>query len=136
MADEQGKGSGVGDEEITRALIETIAGLPADKKVRLLQLLGAWERDEKRVHPRKRLRLAQDREEGQAPRFLIRDLSAGGLFLRSEAPMTLGQEVSLTLLFAHQREPLRIQGQVVRITPQGVGIQFHERHETVLKDIL
>ena len=56
----------------------------------------------------------------------------GGLFIPTDAVLTLGEAVELSLDFMQEPEPLRLSGKVVWITPQGaqgdriagVGIGF------------
>jgi hypothetical protein len=64
----------------------------------------------------------------------IENISAGGLFLRTNAPMPLGMPVRVELTQPSLREPLIVSGRVVSVvteaegrahdTPPGVGIEL------------
>lgn len=54
-----------------------------------------------------------------------RDISMGGLFLDSSIPVRLGTLLFLSLALPPHKRPLKMTGQVVRLTqPEGIGIRF------------
>lgn len=80
---------------------------------------------EKRQHPRKPLRLSVQVTGGPlAGSKLARDISLGGMFLETAEEMTPGQEIQLSIPFTNQDRQIKINGKVVRITGDGVGVQF------------
>ena len=58
----------------------------------------------------------------------IKDISAGGLFLKSEHPLIVGQEIRMTFQLPHHEKIFHVLGRVARISRDGVGIRF-VRHE-------
>jgi Tfp pilus assembly protein PilZ len=62
--------------------------------------------------------------QGQVYRDFIRNISAGGVFIETAVPTSIGQELSLTFVLATHRKPIKLTGEVVRISPQGIGVRF------------
>ncbi len=67
----------------------------------------------------------------------------GGLFIPTDAALTLGEAVAVSLDFMQEPEPLRLSGTVVWITPKGaqgdraagVGIGFDTGDESVRRKL-
>jgi Tfp pilus assembly protein PilZ len=55
----------------------------------------------------------------------LRDVSSGGIFVRSQKPLPKGTRVVVELGVA-STPPLRIPGEVVRLEPTGFGVRFDE----------
>ena len=59
-----------------------------------------------------------------------RDISRGGMFIRSESPLDVGTDVYVTLSFPHHKDDITLMAHVVRIvSPQesaepGMGVRF------------
>ncbi|MBW2004406.1 MAG: PilZ domain-containing protein [Deltaproteobacteria bacterium] len=62
--------------------------------------------------------------QGHVYKDFIQDISTGGVFIESHMPFTVGQEVSLTFPLPDYQKHVKALGEVVRITPQGVGVKF------------
>ena len=67
--------------------------------------------------------------EGQVLTGTVEDLSLKGMFLKTEASppsIKIGQEVKVTIRFSGTTSDLSIdvQGKVVRLTQEGLGIEF------------
>ncbi|MBX7101255.1 MAG: PilZ domain-containing protein, partial [Myxococcaceae bacterium] len=60
----------------------------------------------------------------------LRDLSEGGLFVKTDAPLPVGREIVIDLLPPTWTEPLRLKGVVTRQeltgTNKGMGVQFKD----------
>jgi len=54
----------------------------------------------------------------------IQDISTGGVFIQTHMPFTVGQEVSLTFPLPNYKKHIKVVGEVVRSTSQGVGVKF------------
>ncbi|MEW6077364.1 MAG: PilZ domain-containing protein [Thermodesulfobacteriota bacterium] len=79
----------------------------------------------KRHHPRKNLRLCVTMAHGQKTgEHHARDISLGGIFVETREKLSLGQEVRITLPFSNQNRQIKMNGKVVRVTEEGVGVQF------------
>ncbi len=79
----------------------------------------------KRHHPRKAFRLYVKMTHGRTTReHRARDISLGGIFVETDEKLTPGQTVRLALPFANQGRHIKMSGTVVRVTEDGVGVQF------------
>jgi Tfp pilus assembly protein PilZ len=67
----------------------------------------------------------------QAYRDFIKNISAGGVFIETSVPVSIGQELSLTFTLPYHQAHIKITGEVVRISPQGIGVRFKaaKRHQ-------
>ena len=54
----------------------------------------------------------------------IRNISSNGVFIKSNRHLSVGQEVAMTITFPATGESRMVTGQVVRVTPEGIGINF------------
>jgi len=74
--------------------------------------------------------LVQLKDRDRLREFFTRDISTGGMFLRTPAPNKVSERVELIIVHPETREEFPIQGVVVRVVTKcalverGVGIQF------------
>ena len=54
----------------------------------------------------------------------IQNISAGGVFIETRMPFSVGQEVLLTFPLPNYLEHIKVAGDVVRTTMQGIGVRF------------
>lgn len=54
----------------------------------------------------------------------IQNISAGGVFIETRTPFSVGQEVLLTFPLPNYLEHIKVAGEVVRTTVQGIGVRF------------
>lgn len=54
----------------------------------------------------------------------VRDLSPGGAFIKTDKKIKLGQEVALTIALPNNTESFKATGEVVRVSTEGIGIEF------------
>jgi Tfp pilus assembly protein PilZ len=81
--------------------------------------------EEKRYYPRKPYFMPVDYiDRNRIYREYIVDISAGGIFIKTENSVPVGNEISLTLPFPSQNY-LTISGVVVRNAPEGIAVRFH-----------
>lgn len=79
----------------------------------------------KRHHPRKAFRLnVRMSHGGSSSEYFARDISLGGVFVETTEKLEAGQKVEISLPFANQNRHIKMNGKVVRITDDGIGIQF------------
>jgi hypothetical protein len=64
--------------------------------------------------------------DGKAYKGVVRDISAGGVFIETSEPLKYGQHIALcyTLSESNMPMPFKIKGRVTRIFPNGVGVQY------------
>ena len=54
----------------------------------------------------------------------IQDLSSGGAFIQTNKTLTIGQEIAMTISLPNSRKELKATGEIVRVSPKGVGVEF------------
>jgi len=62
--------------------------------------------------------------QGHAYRDFIQNIRPGGVFIETPRPFPVGQELSLAFAPADYQKHINITGEVVRISPQGIGVKF------------
>jgi Tfp pilus assembly protein PilZ len=79
----------------------------------------------RRKHHRKSFFMVVDyTAQGNAYRDYIKDMSAGGVFIQTPVSFRIGQELSLTFTLPKSQRHIRVSGEVVRTSPQGIGVKF------------
>jgi len=85
-----------------------------------------------REHPRRPV--AQQVDFTIGDRFYtdaMRDISVGGLFIETNLDLAVGQEVAVSIPFSDGRPPVRVRGEVARVTGDGIGIRFLRDRKTM-----
>ena len=54
----------------------------------------------------------------------IQDVSSAGVFVITSKKLNFGQEIALTFTFPQNGQTIKATGEVVRITPEGVGVEI------------
>lgn len=54
----------------------------------------------------------------------IQDISSGGVFIETDAPFDIGQEITMKFSPHESEQPITVRGEVVRIGAKGVGVKF------------
>ncbi len=60
---------------------------------------------------------------------LVKDISRGGMFIKSHEKFPIGQELTLAIPSANRLKGLKLRGKVVRRNKEGIGVKF----KTILK---
>ena len=55
---------------------------------------------------------------------VIRDISLGGMFILSRKDFSLGQSIQVAISHANLGSVVWMAGDVVRVTPEGIGLRF------------
>lgn len=69
----------------------------------------------------------------------IYDISENGIFINSSASIRAGSEISMSFLSFHKKGPIKIDGDVVRSLPKGIGVRFrpvNDVQKTVLNSFV
>jgi uncharacterized protein (TIGR02266 family) len=69
----------------------------------------------------------------------IQNISAGGMFIETRMPFLVGQDITLTFPLPKDRKHVKVAGEVIRKTPQGIGVKFKidsEEQEKLIKSLL
>ncbi|MGD9017122.1 MAG: PilZ domain-containing protein [Desulfobacterales bacterium] len=123
-------------------LMELVVGMSEDQQLILLQ--KAEQLTQLKGTPLKRppLNHRQDHNERRFPRkpcsiivnfttsgraytSAILDISVDGVFIQTKAAFDRGDEISMAFSYPDFPDVFRIHGIVRRVTPRGIGVQFH-----------
>ncbi len=122
---------------ITDQLISAIKELSEDRKRHLLGVIqkSDWNTKNKREHIRKKLVPDSYSHQVSEKELIIKNLSIGGAFIETEKNLPPNHKISLDLSFSDKKKTLIIDGEVIRTTPDGVGIKFLINDEKVLDQL-
>jgi uncharacterized protein (TIGR02266 family) len=121
---------------LTVRLIELIKNLSEDEQTSLLRELEEKISRGKRKHERKPFFMVVDYStEDRMFKDYIQNVSAGGVFIETQMPFAEGQELSLSFPLPNYQKYIKISGEIVRTSLQGIGVQFktvdHEQEELI-----
>lgn len=113
------------ESSVTARLFEVIKRMSEDEQLTLLKELERkllkWKRKRKRETF---FMVVNYSVEGRFYTSHILDISAGGVFIETRIPFTPGQDVSLTFPLPDYQKHIKIIGEIVRVTQQGIGVKF------------
>jgi Tfp pilus assembly protein PilZ len=125
---------------VTARLLELIKNMSQDEHLALLKELEERLFKDKREHQRKPFFMIVDYcTDDRVYKDYIQNISAGGAFIETHMPFSVGQEVSLSFPLPNYQKYIRIAGEVVRISPQGIGVKFKmatQDQEAMIKSLL
>ncbi len=124
----------------TEQLFEIIRNMSEDDRRTLLRDLELWAFSGRRKHPRVPVVTVVDyATRNGAYKDFIRNISAGGVFIETRMPFSVGEEVALTFTLPKQEKHIKIKGKIVRSTDRGIGVRFlmaGEEEEEMLESFL
>jgi Tfp pilus assembly protein PilZ len=124
----------------TKRLFEIIKSMSEDEQKALLEDLNNRQIKKIRKHERQEcLIIVNYAVKGRAYQNYIQDISAEGIFIETREIFSVGDEILLTISYSNEVRPFRITGEVVRISPQGVGVKFKKLsqvQEEIIKSII
>ena len=121
------------ESSVTERLIELVNGLPEEKKQALLAILEDWHRTLQRKHPRKSCFMAVDyADRDRAFKDFIRNISAGGVFIETNLPFSIGKEITLTFSSSKYERQIKITGKIARTGRGGIGVRFKTENQDVI----
>jgi hypothetical protein len=112
-------------EDITENLIKIIKKMPKKDRYKLYQVLEKRYPLEKRKN--NRVKLNTDAGYTSLECFgkdTIQDISVGGVFLKTMAFLAVGRPITVTIPSSDGSHTIKVHGEVVRVTDEGVGIKF------------
>jgi len=125
---------------LTVRLFELIKGLSEDEQRSLLRELEEKLSRGKREHERKPFFMIIDYStEDRVYKDYIQNISAGGVFIETQMPFAEGQELSLSFPLPNFQKYIKISGEIVRTSPQGIGVQFktaNQEQEEMIKSLV
>ena len=131
------------DEHMLRAdlkgLLERISlavdNASVDEQQRLLETLREWQRGERRQHARIACSIPVKVGALRVYTEYIRNISAGGAFIRTSVPFSPGEQLTLLFSLPDQNSPVKITGHVAWNSSEGVGVEFAQPLNKELKNM-
>ena len=95
----------------------------------------------KRKYYRKPMRTAVEYgNKGNSYKDLLQNMSFGGVFIETRMPFRVGEDISMGLVMhASPQKHIKLNGRIVRVSPQGVGVEFkplNKEQKTLIKSHL
>ena len=127
-------------ERMNARLFGLIEKMTEDQLELLLESAEELHGKKKRVHDRYPCLITVDCVyQSRASNQFVKNISLGGVFIETRESFSEGEEVSLTLSFGHHSKPFRITAEIVRLIPEGIGVQFKIKsqiQEELIQNIL
>jgi hypothetical protein len=115
-------------KEIWSRISEIISGMSEAESRKLLKGLEKWQQSrppDKRKHHRKYASIYAICETKNCNfRDFTKNISAGGVFIKTETALSVNEDVFMTLLNSSFEVPVRSGGKIVRVDPKGMGVKF------------
>lgn len=118
--------------EVRGLLLELIAGMSeAESRALLAELQKRRQPEEepaeKRKHPRRKTFIHVNCS-GERCAFtdFIQNISDSGLYIETQMPLFVNQELSMSFSPKGSEDAIRIIGKIVRIDSKGIGVQLNE----------
>lgn len=125
---------------LAEQVIELVKKMSEDEQLALLKELQERLFKGRRKHEREAFFMVVDYSvEDRFYKSHIQNISASGVFIETRMPFKAGQEVSLTFPLPGYQKYIKIMGEIVRVTPQGIGVKFkmvREDQEAMVKSLL
>lgn len=113
------------DAAATARLTELFSNLSEAQQKALLSILEDWQRTERRKHPRRSWVGPVDyATEDRAFKDFLKNISAGGMFIETRTPFSIGQQITLTFSPSDRDKPIKITGEIVWTGSLGIGVKF------------
>ncbi len=130
----------VKEANVTDQLIARIKRMTLENQAVLLKELDEGQGRKLRQHDRKTFFMLVDYiVEGRYFRDFIQDMSDTGVFIKTSQDVPLGRKILMTFMSPDNQKPFKINGEVVRVTSEGVGVKFiveSQVQEAVIKSLV
>lgn len=115
----------IGIKEV-RAFIYGLINSMSEAELRqLLKELEERKNRERRKHRRKDFFMTVDYiVEDQYFQDFIQDMSNSGVFIKTSQTFSEGQTILMTFMSPDNQQPFKINGEIVRVMPDGIGVRF------------
>jgi Tfp pilus assembly protein PilZ len=110
-------------------LLRLINSMSEAQCQKFLKRIKTWRRNkDRREDPRIACAIPVDYSvEGRVFKDFIHDISAGGLFIKTQASLSAGQDITLTFMPPEGKKPVRIDGKIERSDARGIGVKFKNK---------
>jgi hypothetical protein len=137
-SDEQSNGHRVKAElkKLLEAILTSVDYASEDQQQSLLGSLRDWQRGERRRHARRDCSIPVRIGTWRVFTEYIRNISMGGVFIKTAAPFSRGEQLTLIFSLPNKNGPVKITGHVVWNSSDGVGVEFTEPLTEEMKGII
>lgn len=106
-------------------LFQIILNLPEEKQLALLQYAEELLIKERRAFIRKKCSIpvsyaTYDRVYSNT----IKNISQKGVFIETQRPLFVGEELTLSFTMTGFGKPLKVKGEIVQVSRSGIGVEF------------
>jgi Tfp pilus assembly protein PilZ len=108
-------------------LFQLVLNLPEEKQNVLLKYAEDLLTDERRAYIRKSCSITVNY--ATYDRYYtdtIKNISQKGVFIESQRPLFVGEEVAMSFTIAGFDKPLKIKGEIVQVNRNGIGVEFKD----------
>ena len=121
----------VSNSDLIDQLMGIIKKMPQGEQYSLLNELEERFPKLKRKHYRRTIRASVEYAAGdRTDKGFIHDISTGGVFIETRMPFRAKEDISLNFsLLEDSEKQIKIHGQIARISPNGVGVEFKPLNE-------
>jgi Tfp pilus assembly protein PilZ len=111
--------------EIRASIFEIVNRMSDDEMLALLKELRERQYRERRKYNRIDFFTIIDYSAGdQYYRDFIQDMSNSGVFIKTSQKFSVGQIIRMTFMSRDYQKPFKINGEIVRVSPDGIGVKF------------
>ena len=115
----------IGRNEVRSVIFEIINRMSEGEMHELLNYLEKGQLGERRLCDRKDFLRVIDYQVGDHYyRDFIQNISEAGLLIKPSQTFSVGQTVSMTLMSPDNQKPFKINGEIVRVHTDGIGVRF------------
>ena len=126
--------------EIRAYLFRLLNDMSDEEMRQLLKELEERQNKKQRKYSRKGFLTLIDYNVGdRSYKDFIQDISGSGVFIKTSQTFSVGQTISMTFMSPDNQKPFRINGEIIRIHEDGIGVKFKIEsrvQEAVLKTLV
>jgi len=121
--------------EVTARLIELILQIPPEERLTILKNIERKYNKGKRGSSRKSYFMdVVFATDDRAIKGFIQNISNEGILIESKGTFHVGQKLTMTFVLFNKKGPVKITGEIVRISSEGLGIKFSHPIQELLGD--
>ena len=118
------------ETRITARLIDLICDMSIDQQLELLEQLDKQQFKGGRSDFRRSRKIAVDYEyNNRVHRDFIQDISSAGVFIKTQNPPSIGEQITLSFSLSDNKKPVTITGRIVRSDDRGFAVDFRRQSQ-------
>ncbi len=119
----------LGKDSITVHLITLILDMPYDRQLALLKQLEeipmtSFDMSDREDHRKSYSSMVSFTAKDRTYKGASKDLSSGGMFIKTNESFSLGEIITLTIPFSDKQKNIKVPAEIMRITDDGIGVKF------------